>query len=97
MIDAALQTLRIAKKARCKARHKQMIILYNEGPNCGGAYNSSSDADEALEAITGANRERLTINTVYIYEYTSQPAAKNFGIQLAAANGGRFEEYPPEN
>ena len=91
LTSAALTTLQIAKKARTRGRNKHMFVLYNEPPQCGGRTNS----DTAIEAITGANKERLKISVDYIPEYSANAAATNFGRSLAAANHGKFTLHAP--
>lgn len=98
VIGGALETLKIAQKARrTQGRNKQMILLYNEAPSCGGygVGGNASYTNEAIETITGANRERLKISTIYIPEFGPQSLAISFGQDLAAANNGRYEQHEP--
>ena len=101
--DAMLETLMISSKARgIRGRSKQIILLYNEPPGCngGGGYGGNPAlAEAAVVEITGANRQRARINTVYIPEYSGQsyPNAVQFGQDLAASNNGRYEFHNPTN
>lgn len=97
VVSASLETMQIARKARrTRGRDKQMFVLYNEPPSCGGGYGGSSgQSADAVETITGANTERLKISTIYIPEFAPQQIAINFGQDLAAANNGRYEQHEP--
>ena len=94
--DAMLETLTIAQQARgIRGRSKQIILLYNEPPGCGGGGygGNAADAEAAVVEITGANRQRARINTIYIPEYLGQSYtnAEQFGEELAYSNNGKYK------
>ena len=83
MGSAAVEALGIARRSNLK--HRQLIVVSDGVPFCGGQYTASED----LRNITNANYDRLPIHTLFL-GYDSE--GRRFMQNLAAANGGTFEE-----
>ncbi len=82
--SAAVQVLRIAR--RSEADNRQIIIVSDGLPFCGGLDTSAED----LRNITSANYERLPIHTLFL---GSDAQGRRFMQNLASANGGTFAEF----
>ncbi len=81
LLDAGVKTVEIANN--CSKRNKQIIVLSDGVPVCYG----NDTSQQCLTEITGANWQRIPINTFYI-STDSQGAA--FMQALAQSNGGIF-------
>lgn len=80
---AAIEILSIAQMS--DQEHRQLIVVSDGVPTCGSPAST-------LTAITGANWERIPINTIYI---ASDAEGAGFMQSLAAANGGTFRQEAP--
>ncbi len=81
--SAAVEALGIARRSRLK--HRQLIVVSDGLPYCGGQLTASED----LTNITNANYERLPIHTLFLGDDSE---GRHFMQNLAAANGGTFAE-----
>jgi Mg-chelatase subunit ChlD len=81
LLEAGIKTVDIANQS--PKQKKQIIILSDGVPTCFGQDTSA----QCLSGITGANWQRIPVNTIYI---STDAAGISFMQQLAAANGGIF-------
>lgn len=86
MGPAGVETIEIANL--CSQENRQILILSDGIPSC---TEGSNDSAVTLSTITGANWQRIPINTIYV---SNDAGGVAFMQQLAALNGGSFSQPP---
>lgn len=80
---AAVETINIANA--CSKQFKQVLVLSDGEPYCGG----SNTASQVLTDVAAANWQQIPVNTIYI---ASDTGGIQFMQQLAAQNNGTFSQ-----
>jgi len=84
-LQALMTALQFANRA--KSKRKVIVYLSDGGGTCQGG-DEMQYLNKTISAVTGANYQRVRINTILVLEPTG--GGENFMRRLASSNGGSY-------